>query len=52
MDILGFYLGRDAGITSIYRFTLIFENCLNEFRDRNTYKLDPKNPENQYGKIN
>lgn len=51
MDILGFYLGRDAGITSIYRFTLIFENCLNEFRDRNIYKLDPKNSESQYSKI-
>lgn len=52
MGILGFYLVRDAGITSIYGFTLIFESCLNEFRDRNIYKLDPKNSESQYGKIN
>lgn len=46
MGIFGFYLGGVIEIIFICWFILIFENCLNEFIDKNIYKLDLKNFEN------
>lgn len=44
-----------GGVTKIISkclLTLIFKNCLNKFRDRIIHKLNPKNTESQYVKVN